>query len=220
MPVVAEDITAGSDPRITDFGASDEPVEVIHRYLRQDPHDPTHWSVVEGPDEPGTYLVISTPTDPEGPYGPGSSVFVVNPAPEDPSDEEEGKPGPQVTITGIDLVDGKPVPRIEVDGKPFDPASDPEGRYLETAYYVRTEDGSWKILEGAPTAPGSYRVVVRLMDRDGQLISENHYDFTLPLGGARVVPATGDPASAAGLLGGAAAVVSALAAWVSRRTRG
>ena len=216
--VGAEDILEGGDPRITDLGAQDEPVEVTHAFLMQDPLDPTHWIPVDKPGEPGIYLVVSTPTDPSGPYGPGSSVFVVSPAPAPPAEKNT----PHLQITDIEVVDGAPRPRVEVDGEPFNEASNPEGRHLEVSYYRRNEDGTLTHLDAAPTTPGNYRVVVRLFDRDNNLLAETYCDFSLPLAGSKVIPATGDVASAAGLLGGVGAGLGAalsLGAILSSRKR-
>ena len=188
--------------------------------------DPGHWEPVEGvPTEPGTYLVVSVPTDPDSPWGPGSAVFVVEPAPAEDPGPAPGSPDkdrPVVTVEGVDVVDGQVRPRVLVDGKPFDGASDPEGRRVEEVYHVREPDGSWRRLAGAPDGPGDYRVVVRLLDRDGNLLAEASYDFSLDGRGA-VLPVTGDVAGVAGVLGAvaglgaAAAAVTALAARPGRR---
>lgn len=65
-------------------------------------------------------------------------------------------------------------------------------------------------------------MVVRLLDRDGNLLAEASYDFSLDGRGA-VLPVTGDVAGVAGVLGAvaglgaAAAAVTALAARPGRR---
>lgn len=226
VSVSADDIVSGQDPRVTETTPDGDPVEVTRTYWRQDPVDPGHWEPVEGvPTEPGTYLVVSVPTDPDSPWGPGSAVFVVEPAPAEDPGPAPGSPDkdrPVVTVEGVDVVDGQVRPRVLVDGKPFDGASDPEGRRVEEVYYVREPDGSWRRLAGAPDGPGDYRVVVRLLDRDGNLLAEASYDFSLDGRGA-VLPVTGDVAGVAGVLGAlaglgaAAAAVTALAARPGRR---
>lgn len=225
VDVEAGDIVAGEEPAVSDLGPDGGPVEVTHTFWRQDPLDPTRWDPVDTPSEPGTYLVVSAPVDPDGPLGPGAAVFVVEPAPEGPGRDEQG---PVVEVVAVDVVDGVPHPRVEVDGKPFDEEGDPEGRRLEETYYVRGADGGWERLDGVPTEPGDYRVVVRLLDRDGNVLAEAYRDFTLPAGGKvlpvtggrggrGVVPVTGDVAGVAGVLGAAAAAVTALAAHLRRR---
>ncbi|MEY8436303.1 YDG domain-containing protein [Atopobiaceae bacterium 24-176] len=171
------------------------------------------------PDVPGTYVIEVTYTDPDG----NETVFrttVVVPAPQPPASQ------PSKVIEAN--------PTVDLGGGPV--SKDDIARILGEAYgdelpagvtpVVRITRDGVEVDAIDPSVPGTYEVVAVYARPDGSTVTVR---FTVTVGGAFTLPATGrtgaalpvtgDPASLAAPLGTLAAAAAAATVAVSRRRR-